>query len=83
MAMPDYCPHILAGIWRLICLCNSNGQVRIGEAADFGTLMTAPVASKDTVFAITPDTMLTALDIADGSIRWSLLLEDRMDTTQP
>jgi outer membrane protein assembly factor BamB len=57
--------------------------VRIGEAADFGTLMTAPVASKDTVFAITPDTMLTALDIADGSIRWSLPLENRMDTTQP
>ena len=56
--------------------------VRIGEAADFGTLMTAPVASKDTVFAITPDTMLTALDIADGSIRWSSPLADRMDTTQ-
>lgn len=58
-------------------------SVRIGEAADFGTLMTAPVASRDTVFAITPDRTLTALNIENGTIKWSHQIEEQFDDTQP
>ncbi|HCP19085.1 MAG TPA: hypothetical protein DIT62_07425, partial [Alphaproteobacteria bacterium] len=58
-------------------------SANIGDSADFGTLMAAPVASRGMVFAITPDKMVTALNIEDGSIVWSRQIEQQIDDTQP
>lgn len=58
-------------------------SVKIGDSADLGTLMAQPVASQNMVFAITPDAMLSAVDITDGRMIWSHQIEDRFDQTQP
>ena len=58
-------------------------SVNVGDGADLGTLMAAPVASRDMVFAITPDKIVTALNIEDGSMLWSRQIEQQIDDTQP
>jgi outer membrane protein assembly factor BamB len=58
-------------------------SVSIGTGADLGTLMASPIANQDSVFGVTPDAQLTAVDLKDGSIRWRSEIEPRTDKTQP
>ncbi len=58
-------------------------SVSIGADTDLGTLMASPIANRDSVFGVTPDAQLTAVNLNDGSIRWRVEIEPRADKTQP
>jgi outer membrane protein assembly factor BamB len=58
-------------------------SVSIGVDTDLGTLMASPIANQVSVFGVTPDAQLTAVNLNDGSIRWRMEIEPRADKTQP
>jgi outer membrane protein assembly factor BamB len=58
-------------------------SVSIGTDADLGTLMASPIANQHSVFSVTPDAQLTAVNLNDGSVRWRVEIEPNADKSQP
>ena len=54
----------------------------VGVAADFATQMGQAVADSRRVYAITPDAVVTALDLETGDRVWARAVEERFDETQ-